>query len=251
MMLSESYSTYARNSFAYLQHNKLSVLTILLFPLFRYAYLDYQGWYALGGGGIPHNVFGWLVQSLLRLRASRNVRDSSCYDVAMKATELERTSFLDDQLPAWTGNAPKTGVWVAPHRQLEQFASSEIKKVGIFFFFLFLFQTKSSHCGPSSYLDWISLTFGRLYRQTYHISTTRILEPLNLVRPRSKAGLRLYLFPQSITTPVMVVLLSRRGRCFIPIARRRVARTLSSQLRMLSRYLTRAGARGMGFRARD
>lgn len=138
MMLSESYSTYARNSFAYLQHNKLSVLTILLFPLFRYAYLDYQGWYALGGGGIPHNVFGWLVQSLLRLRASRNVRDSTCYDVAMKATELERTSFLDDQLPAWTGNAPKTGVWVAPHRQLEQFASSEIKKVGIFFCFFFV-----------------------------------------------------------------------------------------------------------------
>ena len=139
-MLSESYSTYARNSFAYLQHNKLSVLTILLFPLFRYAYLDYQGWYALGGGGIPHNVFGWLVQSLLRLRASRNVRDSSCYDVAMKATELERTSFLDDQLPAWTGNTPKTGVWVAPHRQLEQFASSEIKKVGIFFFVFFCFR---------------------------------------------------------------------------------------------------------------
>ena len=128
-MLSESFSTYAQSAVSFIQQNKLSSLILLCLPLFYYAYLDYQGWYALGAGGIPHNIFGWLVQSLLRLRASRNVRDPSCYHVAMRDSELERTQFLDNQLPAWTGNAPKTGVWVAPHRQLEQFPSADIRKV--------------------------------------------------------------------------------------------------------------------------
>ena len=121
----ESLSTYAQSS------NLLpaTVLIILLLPLFRYAYLDYQGWYALGAGGLPHNVFGWLVQSLLRLPASRSVRDSSCYDTATGSTELEDTSFFDDQLPRWSGEAPRTGVWVVPHRQVEQVAGAKIKKV--------------------------------------------------------------------------------------------------------------------------
>lgn len=128
-MLSKSFSTYAQSSVSFLQQYKFSILTVLLLPLSRYAYLDYRGWYALGGGGLPHNPFGWLVQSLMRLRASRDVRDSNCYDLAMRSSDLERTRFLDDELPAWTGKAPKTGVWVAPHRQLEQVASAEIKKV--------------------------------------------------------------------------------------------------------------------------
>ena len=122
-------STYTQNALFFLQQNKLTVLIIPFALLFRYAYLDYQAWYALGSGGIPHNPFGWLVQSLLRLRASSNVRDSSCYDAIMKHSELERTSFIDDQLPAWTGKAPTTGAWVAPHRQLDQIARAEIKTV--------------------------------------------------------------------------------------------------------------------------
>lgn len=128
-MLSESFPAYAQSSVSFIQQNKLSSLIILLLPLLYYAYFDYQGWYALGPGGLPHNVFGWLVQSMLRLRASRNVRDSSCYDVAMRRSELERTRFLDGQLPDWTGKAPETAVWVAPHRQLKQVATAEIKMV--------------------------------------------------------------------------------------------------------------------------
>ena len=121
----ESLSTYALSSNSFLA----TVFLILLLPLFRYAYLDYQGWYALGAGGLPHNVFGWLVQSLLRLPASGSVRDSSCYDAATGSTELEKTSFFDGQMPKWTGEAPRTGVWVVPHRQVEQVAGAEIKKV--------------------------------------------------------------------------------------------------------------------------
>ena len=131
-MVFNPFSLYTQAPSSFLRQSIASVLTILLLLLFRYAYFDYQAWYALGGGGIPHNVFGWLVQSLLRLRASRNVRDSGCYDAAIKNNELEGTSFLSGQLPAWTGKAPKTGAWVAPHRQLDQAASAEIKRVSVF-----------------------------------------------------------------------------------------------------------------------
>lgn len=124
-MWPEFFTTSSQSSVSILA----TVLTVLFLSLFRYAYLDYQGWYALGAGGLPHNVFGWLVQSLFRLRASRNVRDSSCYDAAIGSNELEKTSFLDKQLPTWTGEAPRTAVWVAPHRQLEQVASAKILKV--------------------------------------------------------------------------------------------------------------------------
>ena len=128
-MPSEPLSTYIQTSLSFLQQNKLTALTILLPPLLRSAYLAYQAWYALGAGGLPHNPIGWLVQSVLRLRASGNVRDSSCYDGAIASSELERTSFLDGQLPGWTGSVPRTGKWAVPHRQLEQGASGEIKKV--------------------------------------------------------------------------------------------------------------------------
>lgn len=123
-MWPELFSTYAQSSKSFLA----TVLMLPLLALFRYAYLDYQGWYALGAGGLPHNAFGWLVQSLLRLRASRSVRDSRCYDAAIGSIELEGTSFFDDQLPKWTGEAPRTAVWVAPHRQVEQVAGVRIKK---------------------------------------------------------------------------------------------------------------------------
>ena len=121
----EFLSTYPQSSNTLLA----TVLIILLLSLFRYAHLDYQGWYALGTGGLPHNVCGWLVQSLLRLCASRSLRDSSCYDAAIESTESEKRSFFDDQLPQWTGEAPRTGVWVVPHRQIEQVAGAKMKKV--------------------------------------------------------------------------------------------------------------------------
>ena len=72
------------------------------------------------------------MQSLLRLCASRNVRDATPYDVELRTSELEKTSILGNWLPTWEGKSPKTGKWVAPHRQLEQSASAEIKKVCVF-----------------------------------------------------------------------------------------------------------------------
>ena len=244
-MLSESFSTYAQNSISSVQQNKLSLVIILLLPLFYYAYFDYQGWYALGPGGLPHNVFGWLVQSLLRLRASRNVRDSSCYDVAMRSSELERTRFLDGQLPDWIGEAPQTAVWIAPHRQLNQVATTEIKKVRPLVLKGFFWKTTAKD--PTLIR---SLKSCRLWRQHSCKSSARTHEPLNLARLKLKAGPRHCLSPQRTSAPIMTPILVCHARYFTPTVRRRVARTPSSRRRMPSWSLTRAGERGMEFRVR-
>ena len=125
-------SGYVQASFSYISQHKSGLLTLLLFPLIPFAYLDYQGWYDLGAGGLPHNALGWLMQSLLRLCASRNVRDASPYNAEIRTSDLEKSSILGSRLPAWEGKSPKTGKWVAPHRQLEQGASAEIRQVCVF-----------------------------------------------------------------------------------------------------------------------
>lgn len=131
-------SPYIQTTLSYLTSHKTPLLTLLLLPLLPLAYLDYQGWLALGPGGLPHNPLGWLIQSLMRIPASRNVRDASPYDKEIHNTELEKTSFLEGRLPAYGKKSPETGKWVVPHRQLEGGASEEINKVSIFFFSSFL-----------------------------------------------------------------------------------------------------------------
>ena len=126
-------SVYLQTSLSYIiQHKPSSLLPLLLLPLLPFAYRDYLGWYDLGAGGLPHNALGWLMQSLLRLCASRNIRDASPYNAEIRTSTLEKTSFLGSRLPVWEGKAPKTGGWVAPHRQLEQSASKEVKLVCLF-----------------------------------------------------------------------------------------------------------------------
>ena len=127
-------SSHVQTIFSYINQHKsllLTLLILLLLSLLPLAYRDYRGWYGLGAGGLPHNPVGWLLQSLLRLRASRNVRDTTPYDTEIRTSSsaLEKTSFLANRLPVWEGKLPKTGAWVAPHRQLEQSASKEVKSV--------------------------------------------------------------------------------------------------------------------------
>ena len=111
-----------------LKQHRISLLVAISIPFIRIAYLDYRGWYALDPGGVPHNPLGWIVQCMYRLRASRDVRSSGCYEVA-KTTELDGQSFLERELPIRAGKAPKTGLWVIPHRQLEDTSNDEVKKV--------------------------------------------------------------------------------------------------------------------------
>ena len=107
---------------------RFPLLAVLGLPLFWEAYQDYCNWYDLGAGGIPHNALGWGLQCMLRLVASTDTRSTGCYD-NINDNELDGKSFLDGTLPAREGAAPEVAPFVAPHRQLTDTASAEVKKV--------------------------------------------------------------------------------------------------------------------------
>jgi len=107
---------------------RFPLLAVLVLPLLREAYQDYCGWYNLGAGGVPHNVLGWGLQCMLRLVSSTDTKSTGCYD-SVNDNELDRQSFLDGTLPAREGTAPEVAPFVAPHRQLTDIASAEVKKV--------------------------------------------------------------------------------------------------------------------------
>lgn len=123
-------SRLSSKALSLIQQYKFPLLTILSLPLLRVAYVDYSGWYGLGDGGLPHNVFGWFVQSILRIRASKERRSIECYD-GIKGSRLEHNAFLDGDIPERAH--PQTSPWVVPHRQLEEQASEQLRQVGASF----------------------------------------------------------------------------------------------------------------------
>lgn len=119
---------YITKAISLLQEYKLPLLSLLSLPLLRALYLDYCGWYDLGPGGIPHNILGWVVQSVLSIPASRDLRSTACYQ-AQKISNLERQNFLEESLPHRKGLIVKTASWCIPHRQLEETANEGLKQV--------------------------------------------------------------------------------------------------------------------------
>ena len=110
----------------------LSILASLLsLPLVRLAYLDYRGWYDLGAGGVPHNIFGWALQSAMRIFATPDTKSTACYETAGNFSNIQRRSYfkMGAEIPHRKGIRPKTGVWVAPHRQLSMTSSKEMVTV--------------------------------------------------------------------------------------------------------------------------
>ena len=108
-----------------------TLATLLSLPLIRRAYLDYQGWYNLGAGGLPHNIFGWIIQCTLRLFASRDTKSTACYESGRNVSELEKRSYFKagEEISQRKGKAPETGAWVAPHRQLSMTGSRKLVEV--------------------------------------------------------------------------------------------------------------------------
>ncbi|MCJ1249768.1 hypothetical protein MMC30_006994 [Trapelia coarctata] len=120
-------SKYTSDYRPLLRQYRFPLLAVLALPLLREAYQDYCGWYNLGAGGVPHNVLGWGLQCMLRLVASTDTRSTGCYG-SVNDSDLDGQSFLDGTLPTREGTAPEVAPFVAPHRQLTDTASAEVKK---------------------------------------------------------------------------------------------------------------------------
>jgi hypothetical protein len=100
------------------------VAIVLLAGALSWAWSDYRAWLALGKGGLPSNIRGWLITSRMRLR-KRDPLDITMY------SEPEGNSGADTHLgalPGRCGPRPKIARWPIPHRQLDQFIGSEMRR---------------------------------------------------------------------------------------------------------------------------
>lgn len=107
-----------------------TALTILLLPrLLARAIRSYNGFLALGPGGIPHNLFGWLAQACLRPFVRSDLSDPSHYShppVLAASGPLAGSSFLGSSpLPERRGAPPVVPGYVAPQRQVTERADAE------------------------------------------------------------------------------------------------------------------------------
>ncbi|GKU02282.1 hypothetical protein FLAG1_04434 [Fusarium langsethiae] len=112
--------------------NKLITIAVtsvfLCIPVLRITVEDYRGYIALGPGGPPHNVIGWIAQILLK-PSKKEPFHTSCYDEKsfQKAGPNGNVAFLkEEDVPVREAPRPTVGSWTAPSRQLTDMASKDI-----------------------------------------------------------------------------------------------------------------------------
>jgi hypothetical protein len=101
-----------------------------LVPLFKHANMSYKGYLALGPGGLPYNIVGWLVQACLKPIARRDLADASHYQRPAVQGPYEpfgSQSFLSGSLPERQGAPPAIPFYVAPQRQTTEQGSEEMQ----------------------------------------------------------------------------------------------------------------------------
>jgi hypothetical protein len=84
---------------------------------------DYQKWRALGPGGLPANLIGWLKTTRMRLQKGDPL-DTDSYTAQIGAAG--DCSFLAE-LPKREGRRPAIAVHPVPHRQLDQFVGDDMR----------------------------------------------------------------------------------------------------------------------------
>ena len=92
----------------------------LILPFALYLYFDYLAFLALGPGGTPSNVAGFLKIKFLSLLAVSNLYEP----LAIPKSRKDASGYLGD-LPERSGSRPETR-GIAPHRQVTQKASKAV-----------------------------------------------------------------------------------------------------------------------------
>ncbi|KAE8445355.1 hypothetical protein EG329_013477 [Mollisiaceae sp. DMI_Dod_QoI] len=113
-------------------HTRPNVLKSALFtlsiPLIYFTYIDYRSWYNVGRGGLPHNIIGYVIQTILSpLKASRFDTSFVSKPKVMKKSGPagERAYLKDEDVPQRKGDRPEVCGWILPQRQLDQKASEK------------------------------------------------------------------------------------------------------------------------------
>ena len=104
-----------------------------LIPVFPRLVRSYHGFLALGQGGVPYNVFGWLLQATLKLIARTDTTDPAHYsraEILDPYSPHSTLTFLDGPPPleGREGDRPVVPCYVAPQRQVTEGAEASIKE---------------------------------------------------------------------------------------------------------------------------
>ncbi|KAL6856553.1 hypothetical protein J3F83DRAFT_751965 [Trichoderma novae-zelandiae] len=105
------------------RHPILFTSAIAIVPLTALMMPSYRGFIDLGPGGLPHNVFGWLLQGALRPLAMANTLDQSVFQKPGICSLYEphgTTRFLQGELAPRRGDRPIIPDYVAPQRQITE-----------------------------------------------------------------------------------------------------------------------------------
>ncbi|KUI53227.1 hypothetical protein VP1G_00685 [Cytospora mali] len=97
------------------------MIGLALCPVVAWAMESYQTYLDVGPGGLPHNIFGWILQGAAQLIARHDIRDHKPFSDPSVRQSLEphgTTSFLRETLPIRKGERPVVPGFVAPQRQM-------------------------------------------------------------------------------------------------------------------------------------
>ncbi|WP_390925008.1 hypothetical protein [Paenibacillus xylanexedens] len=101
------------------------IIVAVVILLIAWVTKDYKTWKALGKGGVPYNLYGWLLVSYYRLKK----RDPFTLDIYQDRIGSSEDSIRIGELPYREGNRPKIGVHPVPHRQLDQRPNQEVREL--------------------------------------------------------------------------------------------------------------------------
>lgn len=94
------------------------------FVFARAAYADYQVYLGLGPGGMPYNVFGWILTSTVVRALTVDTLDTRKLE-----SDQDQPRWLREELPQRQGVRPTMGPHPIPQRQLDQLAPEGVKEV--------------------------------------------------------------------------------------------------------------------------
>lgn len=97
---------------------------LLLVGIFIWSYFDYYKWKALGKGGVPDNLKGWLMVTLIR-PLKRNPFSIKFFQQHI-GNHCDTIGLVD--LPKRKGGRPIVAKHPVPHRQLSQMGKEVIKQ---------------------------------------------------------------------------------------------------------------------------
>ncbi|CAK7218044.1 hypothetical protein SCUCBS95973_003356 [Sporothrix curviconia] len=112
-----------------------SVSIVGALALLPSAVRSYRGYLAIGPGGIPHNIWGWLFQGIAQPFALRDPRDTRAFEkpapqvvARYGGSARGQKSYLDidTTLPARPGPRPTVPGYTAPQRQTTEMGSDPV-----------------------------------------------------------------------------------------------------------------------------